>query len=149
MVGVGVAKPKTIVWWIDGKRRCQTCKLYQDPSLYGKNVKSDDGRSPICKPCLRERELVKKYGITLAAYDEILAAQKGGCAICGITPEEAGKSLAVDHDHGCCGYRRDGRTCGKCTRALLCESCNLGIGKFNDQADLLEKAAAYLRSFEQ
>lgn len=147
MVGV-VAKPKTVVWWIDGMRRCQTCKKYQDRKLYGKNVKSDDGLSPICKPCLRERELKKKYGMTNEDYNAMLAAQKGGCAICGITPREAGKSLAVDHDHRCCGYRRDGRTCGRCTRQLLCESCNLGIGKFNDDPDLLRKALAYLEEWQ-
>lgn len=142
-----MAKPKTVVWWIDGMRRCQTCKAYQDPSLYGRNVKSDDNLSPICKTCLRERELVKKYGITLKDYDRLLAAQKGGCAICGFEPEEDGKQLAVDHNHGCCDYRRDGRTCGRCVRALLCESCNLGLGKFGDDADLLRKAADYLEGW--
>lgn len=140
----GVAKPKTIIWWLDGMRRCQTCKKYQDPSLYGRNVKSDDSLSPICKPCLAERELVKKYGITLKDYDRMLAEQKGGCRLCGITPEEQGKRLAVDHAHDCCPYRRDGRTCGKCIRGLLCEDCNLGLGKFKDNPNLLRGAADYL-----
>lgn len=144
-----MAKPKTVVWWIDGQRRCQTCKKYQDPSLYGRNVKSDDGLSPICKPCLRERELIKKYGMTLADYDQLLAGQKGGCAICGTTPEEDGKALAVDHDHACCGYQRDGRTCGKCVRSLLCESCNLGLGKFNDDSERLRQAADYLDGWKR
>jgi hypothetical protein len=30
-------------------------------------------------------------------------------------------------------------------RALLCHNCNTGIGKFNDDINLLEKAIEYLK----
>lgn len=102
----------------------------------------------MCKPCLRERELKLKYGITNDEYEQMLASQKGGCAICGVTPEEQGKALSVDHNHDCCPYRRTGVTCGKCLRQLLCESCNWGLGKFNDDPDLLRKAATYLEEWQ-
>lgn len=62
----------------------------------------------------------------------MLAAQKGRCEICKRLPGT--KELAVDHDH------RTDRV-----RGLLCFRCNVGIGQFDDSAELLLKAAEYLR----
>ena len=49
----------------------------------------------------RTRDLYyrRKYGITLAEYETMLAESKGGCWICGYVPPPDKKSLAVDHDH--------------------------------------------------
>lgn len=82
-------------------------------------------------------ELVRKYGLTLERYVAMLDEQKGCCAICN-HPETLIKNgtlaaLAVDHDH----------TTGK-VRALLCNHCNNGLGKFKDDPKLLQAAIAYL-----
>ena len=74
----------------------------------------------------------KRYGITRADYLSLLAVVPG-CAICGMVSGD-GKKLAIDHDH------KTGRV-----RGLLCTSCNNGIGRFKDSAELLMKAAEYLR----
>jgi len=74
------------------------------------------------------------FGITLAQYTEMLARQRGACAICGATsPGPRNARFAVDHDHAT----------GK-VRGLLCSPCNLAIGMFRDDADLIDQAAAYL-----
>ena len=78
------------------------------------------------------RYLLRKYGITQADYNALLAKQKGGCAICGRKPS-ARISLHVDHDH---------RT--KRIRGLLCFRCNNAIGDFGDNPELIRHAAAYL-----
>lgn len=83
------------------------------------------------------------YGLTLEAYESLLASQGGGCAICGLVPEEGTPRLAVDHDHACCPTRK--RSCGECVRGLLCSNCNRGLGYFKDQQALLARASEYLK----
>lgn len=75
------------------------------------------------------------YGITRKQYEEMLLAQQGLCAICHNPPSDFGryKNLCVDHNH----------ETGK-IRGLLCGRCNLQIGAFEDDIQLLQKAIAYL-----
>lgn len=92
------------------------------------------------KVAYRRGHLKSRYGITVERYDAMLAAQGGVCACCGRVPREE-RSLAVDHDHSCC----PGRTsCGECVRALLCDDCNLLVGRF--EQGHLDKVLAYLRA---
>ena len=78
-----------------------------------------------------------KYGITIEDYDRMFEEQSGLCAICGNPPEE-GQLLNVDHDH----------ETGK-VRALLCFTCNNGLGSFQDDPELLKKASQYLEEFNE
>lgn len=78
-------------------------------------------------------------GVDAARYQEMLREQGGVCAICA-QPERApdkstGKirDLAIDHCHAT-----------DAIRALLCSTCNRGLGFFNDDAALLAKAQAYV-----
>ena len=61
-----------------------------------------------------------KFGMTVEDYDRLLAEQGGVCAICGGLPSRT-KHLHVDHCH------ETNRL-----RGLLCDACNLGLGKFKD-----------------
>jgi hypothetical protein len=72
--------------------------------------------------------------MTLDDYDAMLAAQSGGCAICGTPPSVDGRALAVDHCHAT-----------GLVRGLLCRACNQGLGIFADDPQRLRKAANYLR----
>ena len=53
--------------------------------------------------------------------------------ICGISEEEIGKRLDVDHCHAS----------GK-VRGVLCNSCNNILGHARDNIDVLKSAAEYL-----
>lgn len=86
---------------------------------------------------------LKKFGLTVEQYEEMFILQNGVCAICGkpevkkqaTTKGGAKKTsrLCVDHDH------KSGKV-----RGLLCYRCNTGIGKLNDDPELLRKASRYL-----
>lgn len=79
----------------------------------------------------RAAHLMRKFGITIEQYEEMLAIQGGGCAICGRLPGKI--SLHVDHDH------ETGRI-----RGCLCFRCNNALGDFAENGDWLVAAANYL-----
>jgi hypothetical protein len=83
---------------------------------------------------VRDNYLKRTFGISLEGYNNLLKQQNNGCALCGGGPACRGKGFAVDHCH----------VTGK-IRGLLCRGCNVGIGNLNDDPELLEKAAAYIR----
>ena len=78
---------------------------------------------------------IRQFSVTPADYDARLKAQGGVCAICGLEETQAMKKhLNIDHDHET-----------GLNRGLLCNSCNVGLGHFQDSEILLRLAIAYLR----
>lgn len=84
----------------------------------------------------KDYQLRHKFDLTLQEYEDLLEEQNHECAIC-YKPDPTNRKLAVDHDH---------KT--KVIRGLLCGSCNNGLGRFQDDPEILERAAKYLRRFE-
>jgi hypothetical protein len=82
----------------------------------------------------RKKHYCAKYGMTPEEYDAKFAEQNGQCAICLI---DLPSRPHIDHDH----YNG-------LTRALLCQTCNLGLGMFLDNPALLERAAGYLEFWQ-
>lgn len=81
---------------------------------------------------------LKKAGLSIDWYD----SQPKECRICG-TEDPGLHGWNIDHDHRCCGYgNRKG--CSKCIRGLLCGNCNLALGLFQDNPEILRKAIDYL-----
>lgn len=70
------------------------------------------------------------FNLTYEEYWAMLLKQEGFCAIC---DSGWGQRLKVDHDH----------VTGK-VRGLLCNACNIGLGKLGDQLKSLRKAVRYL-----
>lgn len=90
--------------------------------------------------CGRCRALSANHGLTAQAFEQIRTSQHGGCAICGSV-----EALVVDHDHSCCPA---GKSCEKCRRGLLCQTCNRMLGLGKDNALLMTSAAVYLLAFK-
>lgn len=65
----------------------------------------------------------------LVQYDEILAAQKGMCAVC----QTSEGPFFLDHNH----------VTGK-VRGVLCRRCNTGLGHLRDSITFCLRAASYL-----
>ena len=92
----------------------------------------------------KDADLKKSYGISFDDYTTLLAEQQGACAVCRTAPGVVGTgnsskgTLAVDHCHATGTYR-----------GLLCTNCNLGIGSFFENPDLLIAAAEYIKKHRE
>lgn len=75
-----------------------------------------------------------KYNLTEAEYTKMLLEQDNVCAICKNVNEKSKRKLAVDHDHNT----------GE-VRGILCSRCNIGLGHFGDNEELLRRAYEYLQ----
>lgn len=86
-----------------------------------------------CKSCTRggrDRQRLATTGFSPIDYATFYEVQQGKCAVC---REVSKRQLHADHCH---------RTGTK--RGLLCSKCNLGLGQFRDDPELLRAAAAYI-----
>ena len=83
----------------------------------------------------QDYRLQKHFGIRVEERDAMRTLQNNRCKICN---KEFVKTPHTDHDHET-GQVRD----------LLCDDCNLGLGRFFDSPELLDAAAAYLRRWKE
>ncbi len=86
------------------------------------------------KESIRNATLKAKYGITSKQYDELFASQGYKCAVCNCTQNNGYGKMPVDHCH----------TTGK-IRAILCQSCNVTLGKVEEKEEILLALIEYLR----
>lgn len=82
----------------------------------------------------RERNLLRRYGITLEQYNELLKKQEEKCAMCDRHQDEFKTRLAVDHNH----------VTGE-IRGLLCNYCNHRVVGRHRDPDLILKLYNYLQ----
>lgn len=85
------------------------------------------------KSVARNRE--KRAGMSPELFAARLVEQGNCCAICRTSVNE---SSHADHDHDTMR-----------PRGVLCYRCNIGLGCFSDRISLVERAAAYLRSWDE
>lgn len=127
-------------------KRCTKCKKLQPKTEFHKHKRLKDGLSCHCKSCRRvyrlnkndrwERHLKYKFKITPDHYFNMLRQQGGSCKICLKSAHTFSKKLCVDHCH----------TSGK-IRGLLCDSCNVSIGRMGDNIENFKRAIKYLEAF--
>lgn len=111
--------------------RCIKCDQEKNRALYKQNAEQRKAYRIRYKARRRELHLEQKWGMSISEYGAMCRAQNGLCAICGKAPLK--RQLAVDHDHATGAIR-----------GLLCDSCNLGIGYFNDDPELMLAAIDYI-----
>lgn len=138
-------------------KKCRKCEQILPRTNFHKRKQAKDGLSWICKDChntwqsewrkenpiktkqyRRTSNLRHFYGMSNKEYNLKYEQQGGCCAICDKHQSELSLALAVDHDH------RDGTI-----RDLLCSNCNLGIGNFQDNPDLMMRAIKYLEDHKE
>jgi len=116
-------------------KTCCKCKQNKSSSEFHEWNYSLSGLSPECKLCNKTKVRAlgrKKFGSSEEDFEKRFKLQNSKCGICGIEREEK-RAFSLDHDH------KTGRI-----RGILCTKCNLGLGYFSDNKDLLSKAVSYL-----
>ena len=78
--------------------------------------------------------LKRRFGLTELEFLSVLEVQNSRCAIC-FSKSKTNRKLSVDPDH----------STGK-VRGLLCDTCNRGLGFFQDNVSLLLSAIKYLKN---
>ena len=127
------------------RKWCPRCGEERAIEEFGRNRASADGATAYCRPChnevgrenkikrngsTRDYHLKRRYGLTSADVDRLIAEQGGLCAIClRRAPQH------VDHDHE-----------SGAVRGVLCSGCNQGLGNFRDDTDALRRAIDYLET---
>lgn len=117
-----VCKTKKTLAWRENKK--------QSYNNYMKQYRKDHPDTVAAKARDRRKSLRLRYNLTQEAYDALLQAQNGTCALCPLTPNDV--TLHVDHDH------KTGKV-----RGLLCPGHNRSIAIL-DNKELLEKALEYI-----
>lgn len=120
------------------EKECFACKVVKPACEFAPNRRARSGLQSHCKPCRNKKgrwwALKAAYGLTRGEYEAMCDAQGGRCAICLEVQESTPRGvLFVDHCHASGNVR-----------GLLCESCNLAIGKLKDSPEVLRRAADYL-----
>lgn len=132
---------------------CKSCRRLQHAEWIAKNpsklkkyeanrVRNLQLRNKYAKSVYQvNRELwrQRRTGWSPEEFERVWEAQNGKCQICLRSMEKTGSKencVATDHCH---------KT--KKIRGLLCNRCNVSIGRMNDDPDLLQRAVDYLRRY--
>ena len=125
--------------------RCKACLRAKRVEKYHRDIEHsraesrEAGRRFLSKQApdfLFKRHLKLTYGLTVEAYNAMVRAQGGLCAICVGPPTRTPRGtyrLVVDHRHST-----------GAVRSLLCGNCNVAIGHMRENPSLLRRAADYL-----
>jgi len=101
-------------------RRNRRYKLRQNQIWHQKN-----------KEKVNARVRLHRHDMTQEEHDALLRKQKNRCAIC---RKKFLKTPHIDHNH------KSGEN-----RGLLCDDCNLGLGRFKDSIRILMNAIKYIK----
>lgn len=121
------------------EKRCGKCQNLLPASSFNRK---GAGLQSYCRECSKSvqqkyyhegsyylRNIIQnRYGITQSDYEDLLEKQAHRCATC-----KKKRKLVVDHDH------QSGKV-----RGLLCDPCNITLGKVNDRVDTLQAMIRYL-----
>ena len=117
-------------------RTCLHCGATYTP------VSNVQKRCKICVPDVSAAQRMNRFGLSEPQLQLLLSNQGHQCAIC--SSPLTRRTAQVDHDHSCCAGLR---TCGRCTRGLVCKQCNRGL-YFAEQKAWTAAALQYVQAFQ-
>lgn len=110
-------------------KECVSCKIeknIEDFPLFGS---VDGGRKNTCKECNKVL-----YEIRKQLKKENPKPDSGICPIC----EKFTTSWVLDHCHFDNKFR-----------GYICNNCNIGLGRFNDDIEIIKRAIEYLKNYKK
>ena len=141
------------------KYLCSDCNEHKTADQFSTNLRNTGrgGLDSFCRPCRRIRDnkrrsspevkkrlselavrryRLKKSFFTPELFLERLLEQGSVCAICGVENAGGRGDFHADHNHETSQ-----------PRGVLCHKCNVGLGHFNDNPELLQAAIDYLKKY--
>lgn len=131
--------------FLEGKRRCTYCNEIKNlEGGFYKNSGRSKGYSERCGECQIKLNKIKKCKeylhfsenrkFTINDYEKLIIKQNNKCLICERDFSQIKDSPNLDHCH---------KT--NKVRGILCYKCNVGIGLFKDNIEVLKRAISYLK----
>lgn len=133
------------------QKHCLSCNTTKPLSEFNKHKSTSDGLQGYCRSCTRERAKayhnkystpernrrynIRRYGITVEDFEDMLLKQLECCLICGDYLDTSNlRNVHIDHCHS-----------SNRVRGILCQSCNHLLGNARDSIQILEAAIGYLK----
>jgi hypothetical protein len=117
-------------------KECCRCGNLKERSEFYKRLDAVDGLQRACKTCDRARKRESGTYWSEDHFRSAMAEQKAQCWICGVDMTDKRLTLngpQADHCHA-----------SNVPRRILCRGCNTGLGLFEDNPLLLERARHYV-----
>jgi len=89
----------------------------------------------LCSGCKADVNRLSRFGLAPADFELLLKIQGYNCAVCQQPLKLKQYKFAVDHCHD-----------SDDVRGILCIRCNTALGSFDDDPDLILRAAEYINN---
>lgn len=107
---------------------------WEPPSMSSICSAADCNRKKVAKGFCSKHYEQNKQGVDFYSASRVKESWSGVCDVCKTNvPSGPKKSWCLDHDH------KTGLA-----RGILCAACNIGLGMFKDDVDILDGAMKYL-----
>ena len=111
-----------------------------------KSCDTESNRNYVASPEMKKHKAEIKrrsnrrlsYNFPPELYDQRLEEQGNVCGICKSNTPGGRGSFRADHDHNT-----------NQPRGVLCHNCNVALGNFKDNPELLQKAIEYLNKYSE
>jgi hypothetical protein len=120
---------KNISDFYTGRKDCKDCK--NAAARQWRKDNPENTEKHLAR--MRERSKERRYGITQEEFDQMLIRQNNKCKICSGNFKSS-KDTHIDHCHNT-----------NKVRGLLCNNCNMALGQFMDNTDIMDNAIKYLQ----
>jgi hypothetical protein len=137
--------------------QCNKCNEYKPVSNFFKEASSKRGYRYACKDCEAPRfktyraenqekisatrlkwNRTKAYNFPPELFNKRFDEQGNACAICKSQNAGGRGAFHADHDHD-----------SSKPRGVLCHNCNVALGNFKDNPEILQAAIEYLNKYSE